>query len=210
MHDRERSLAIDDLLALPPGFRLMLAADDPWAAALRAAARGAEPGCVFWDRAQDRCRAAFVLAPDRPLQGVGEVLDLGALAVFDALASLAPPQVPMHLIVPDGLAVDGGRVATLQVEKAAAAPGAVPEWAVLGIDIAVNRIIAANCITAAPGDQPDQTCLHEEGFGDVTAADVLTHTCRHLLNWLDAWQQDGPASLARIAARRTRPDVVAA
>lgn len=204
MHDIERSFAIDDLLALPPGFRLTPAGGDPWAAALRAAVMGAEPGSVFWSDAQGWCRAAFLLAPDRPLQGVGEVLDLGALALFDALAALAPPQVPMHLIVPDGLAVDGGRVATLRVETAAALPGAVPEWAVLGIDVAVNRI------AAAPGDQPDQTCLHEEGFGDVTAADVLAHTCRHLLNWLDAWGQDGPASLARIAARRTRPDVVAA
>ncbi len=202
MHDVERSLAIDHLLALPPGFSLMPAGGDPWAAALRAAALGAEPGSVFWDGATDWCRAAFVLAPDRPLQG--EVLDLGALALFDALAAVAPPQVPMHVILPDGLAVDGGRVATLRAEKAAAAPGAIPEWAVLGIDVAVGRI------NAAPGDQPDRTCLHEEGFGDVTTADVLTHTCRHLLSWLDAWQQDGPASLARIVARRTRPDVVAA
>ena len=204
MHDDERSLVIDDVLALPPGFRAMPATDDPWVAALHAAALDGEPGSVFWTDAQGWCRAAYVLAPDRPLHGGGEVLDLGALALFDALAALAPPQVPMHLIVPDGLAVDGGRVATLRVETAAAAPGAVPAWAVLGIDVAVDRS------TGAPGDQPDQTCLHEEGFGDVTAADVLTHTCRHLLSWLDAWGQDGPASLARVVARRTRPDVVAA
>ncbi len=209
MNDIERSFAIDDLLALPPGFRLMPAAaiptgSDPWTAALYATARGAEPGSVFWSSEQGWCRTALVLAPDRPLQGIGEILHLGSLALFDALAALAPPQVPMHLIVPDGLAVDGGRVATLRVETAAAAPGAVPEWAVLGIDVAVDRI------TAAPGEQPDQTCLHEEGFGDVTAADVLTHTCRHLLNWLDAWGQDGPPSLARVVARRTRPDVVVA
>ena len=177
--------------------------DDAWNTAIRAAMAGAEPGSVFWDGAQGHCRAAFVFVPDRPL-AAGLVLDLGALALFDAIAVLAPPQVPVHLLPPDGLAVDGGRVATLRIAEASAGADGVPEWAVLGIDVAVSSG------TAAPGETPDQTCLMEEGFGDVAPADLLTHMSRHLLGWLDVWREDGAVALTRAVAGRAAPAVVAA
>jgi len=195
--------AIDQSLALPPGFRALPGGDDPWGAAIRAAAAGAEPGSVFWDDAQGHCRAAFVFAPDRPLTA-GLVLDLGALALFDAIAVLAPPQVPVHLLPPDGLAVDGGRVATLRTAEAPAGADGVPDWAVLGIDAAVSSG------AAAPGETPDQTSLAEEGFGDVTPADLLMHMSRHLLGWLDVWREDGAAALAGAAMERAAPVVVVA
>ena len=66
------------------------------------------PGHVL----QGRCRAAFVFAPDQPLSA-GLLLNLGALALFDAVAVLAPPQVPVRLAPPDGLAVDGGRMQSI-------------------------------------------------------------------------------------------------
>lgn len=158
---------------------------------------------MFWDGAQGRCRAAFVFAPDRPLTA-GLLLDLGALALFDAIAVLSPPQVPVHLLPPDGLAVDGGRVATLRTAEAAPGADGVPEWAVLGIDAAVGISVAA------PGDTPDQTSLAEEGFGDVAPADLLMHMSRHLLGWLDVWQEDGAAALSRAVAQRAAPAAVAA
>jgi len=195
--------AIDPLLTLAPGFRAMPGGDDPWSAAIRAAAAGAEPGSVFWDGAHGHCRAAFVFAPDRPL-AASLVLDLGALALFDAIAVLAPPQVPVHLVPPDGLTVDGGRVATLRASAAPAGTDGVPGWAVLGIDAAVG------VGTAALGETPDQTALAEEGFGDVTPADLLTHVSRHLLSWIDVWREDGAAALAGAVAQRAAPATVAA
>lgn len=194
--------AIDPLLALPPGFRALPGGDDPWAAAVRAAAAGAEPGSVFWDGAHGHCRAAFVFAPDRPL-AAGLMLDLGALALFDAIAVLAPPQVPVHLVPPDGLAVDGGRVATLRASEAPAGADGVPDWAVLGMDAAVGVSMVA------PGDTPDRTSLAEEGFGDVTPADLLTHMSRHLLGWIEAWREDGAAALAKVVAQRAASVAVA-
>ena len=164
----------------------------------------ADPGSVFWAGAHGRCRAAFVFAPDRPLGDARPILDLGALALFDALAVLAAPQTPLHIVAPDGLAVDGGLVASLRAAIAPAAPGMVPDWAVLGLDVAVAGG------GASPGDTPGQTSLQEEGFGDATPADVLTHTCRHLLGWLDVWREDGAAALAQVAAQRTARATVAA
>lgn len=194
-------VAIDPSLALPPGFRALPGGDDPWETAVRAAAAGAEPGSVFWDGAHGRCRAAFVFAPDRPL-AAGVVLDLGALALFDAIAVLAPPQVPVHLVPPDGLAVDGGRVATLRASEGPAGSDGVPDWAVLGLDAAVGVRVAA------PGETPDRTSLAEEGFGGVTPADLLTHMSRHLLGWIEAWREDGAAALAKAVAQRASPMVV--
>lgn len=173
---------------------------------------GAEAGSIFWAEAQGRCHAAFVFAADRPLGRAGlslgsGLLDLGALALFDALAVLAPPQIPMHLLPPDGLAVDGGRVATLCLARAPSVGGEVPngdvsdlrapKWAILGIEVAIDLQ------SDAPGETPDRTCLAAEGFGDVTAGDLLAHLCRHMLCWVDAWRDDGSGALAQAVSLRT-------
>lgn len=195
-------MAIDRPLAFPPGFRALSGEGDPWEAALQTAALGAEAGSVFWNEAQGLCRAAIVFAPDRPLGRAGllmgpGILDLGALALFDALAVLAPPQVPMHLLPPDGLAVDGGRVATLRLAQAPSLDDAAPHWAVLGIDVSVDSQ------AASPGETPDRTCLAAEGFGEVAAAELTAHLCRHLLCWIDAWREDGARALAHAVSLRT-------
>ncbi|HYZ61092.1 MAG TPA: biotin/lipoate--protein ligase family protein [Acetobacteraceae bacterium] len=180
------------LLELPPGLRAQAGDPDPWARALDAAARGDEPGAVFWSGSAGRCRAAYLFAPDRPL-GTGALLDLGLLALFDALAALAPPQVPLAIARPAGLLVDGGRVASV---CAALGPGAVPDWAALGLEVALDLQ------RAAPGETPGETCLAEEGFGALTAPDLLAQTSRHLLLWLDTWHDEGEAALARAVGRR--------
>ena len=185
----EWSLAINDMPALPPGFAAVPGGRDAWDAAVRGAAAGDDPGSVRWSFAEGTLHVAVVLTPDRPMRDAGPVVALGALALFDALATLAPPQVPMHLLPPDGLAVDGGRVATVRAAMAPALPDTPPEWAVLGFQVAVQAG------DAEPGWTPDRTSLHEEGFGDVTADDILVNTLRHLLVWLDAWGQDGAAAL---------------
>lgn len=175
--------------ALPPGFAAVPGGCDAWDAAVRGAGAGDDPGCVRWSFAEGTLSIAVVLAPDRPMQDASAIVALGALALFDALATLAPPQVPIHLLPPDGLAVDGGRVATV---RAAIAPGPSdmpPEWAVLGFTVEMQAG------DAEPGRTPDRTSLYEEGFGDVTADDVLVNSLRHLLAWLDVWGQDGITAL---------------
>ncbi len=193
---------------LPPGFSARLVQGtldqgtlgqgtlgmDVWDGAVRAAEAGVDPGTVFWSGAGGWCRAAFVLAPDRPVDA-DTVSHLGLLALFDGLAVLAPPQLPIQVWPPDGIAVDGGRVGAVRV---ASAPGAIPRWVVLGLEVAVD------VPRAAPGDTPDDTCLAEEGLGDTSPADVLQHVCRHLLGWIDAWQDEGAAVLARTVAQRLR------
>ncbi len=149
-------------------------------------------------------RIAVVLAPDRPMQDSSPIIALGALALFDALATLAPPQVPIHLLPPDGLAVDGGWVATVRAAMAPGPSDMPPEWAVLGWEIAVQAG------DTEPGRTPGRTSLHEEGFGDVTADDILVNSLRHLLVWLDAWGQDGITALDPALRQRMAPQPVLA
>lgn len=195
----EWSLAINDMPALPPGFAAVAGGEDAWDASVRGAETGDDPGSVRWSLVSGTLHAAVVLAPDRPMQDAGPIVALGALALFDALATLAPPQMPIHLLPPDGLAVDGGRVATI---RAAIAPGSSdmpPGWAVLGFEVEVQGG------DAEPGQTLDQTSLREEGFGDVTADDILVHSLRHLLVWLDAWGQDGITALDPALRQRMAP-----
>lgn len=175
--------------ALPPGFAIVPGGRDAWEAAVRGAGAGDDPGGVRWSFVEGLLHVAVVLAPDRPLGDSSPIVALGMLALFDALATLAPPQVPIHLLPPDGLTVDGGRVATVRAAMAPGPSDMPPEWAVLGFEV---KIQAGD---AEPGRTPDRTSLHEEGFGDVTADDILVNSLRHLLVWLDAWGQDGAAAL---------------
>ncbi len=165
-----------------------------------AARQGSEPGSLFWDTVAGQCRAAVVLSPDRALAGSTLVLDLGLLALFDALAGLAPPKTPVWIVPPAGIAIDGGAVASVRTDAAATAMGGIPEWAILGIEVRVSDTGAA----------PGRSCLADEGFGDVTSADVLSRVCRHLLGWLDVWRTDGAGALARAVAGRTGCEALSA
>ena len=143
---------------------------------------------MFWSGAGGRCRAAVVLAPDRAVEA-GTLLDLGLLALFDALAVLAPPQMPLVIRRPGDVEVNGGTAATVDATQGSG-------WAVLGFEVLLQTD------EARPGDRPDRTCLAEEGFGDVGAGELLAHVCRHLLGWVDAWLDGGAGPLSRAVDQR--------
>lgn len=181
---------IYDALILPPGFRASAAIGDPfpWALGLVAAC---EPGTAFWNGDGGRCRVALALAPDRAISA-GTLTEMGLLALYDALAVLAPSQVPIKV---DGAAlrVDGARAAWVQAELG---PGSVPEWAILGIEVV---LVAGG---ENPGETPDETSLSEEGFGAVTPGALLELFCRYLLAWIETWRDEGAAGLARAVTER--------
>ncbi len=151
-----------------------------------------EPGTVLWREIGGRCEAAVVLAPDRDISE-RTLTAMGLLALYDALAVLAPPQVPIDVVDGRFLAVDGGQAAWV---RAAAAPGSPPDWAVIGIAVVLTSAVQD------PGEAPGETSLVEEGFGAVTAEMLLSGFCRHLLAWIEAWRDDGADGLARAVAER--------
>ena len=185
-----------ELVTLPPGFELAASAGpDPFAAAATDAVSGADPGRVHWTGPGARCAAAVVLAPDKPV--TAETLrHLALLALYDALATVAPPQTPIDLVPPHTVLLDGARVG--EVRTAQATTAATPQWAVAGFSVSMWSE------APDPGATPDDTCLAEEGFGDVSAADLLGCFCRHLLVWVDAWHDEGAPGLARAVSGRVR------
>jgi biotin-(acetyl-CoA carboxylase) ligase len=179
-------------LTLPPPFRAFAVAGEVWPAALSAAAAGGEPGTVLWSDDRRRCQAAVILQPDGPLAAsAASALRLTALAAVDALLAVGPPNVPVTIAPPDRIEIDEGLAGGVRI---AAPPGtdaaAVPDWLLVGIDLAW---LGAD--PEAPGRDPWRTALCEEGFGDVTAVDLIESFCRHLRHRISGWEEAGDAAI---------------
>ncbi|WP_230374149.1 biotin/lipoate--protein ligase family protein [Pontivivens ytuae] len=170
-------------LSLPPLMRARLAAD-PFAEACRAAGEGVEAGLILHAPGPD-LEAALVLAPETPLiEAAGAVLVAG-VAFADALGAVAPPEVAVHLDWPYGLRVNGAPVGTL---RAAVHGEGVPDWLVIGLSVRIAQ---------RPGDvgHADETTLHDEGCGEVSAPALLESWARNMLWWLHRFEGDGLAPI---------------
>ena len=67
----------------------------------------------------------------------------------------------------------------------------MPDWLVVGFSLT----FAAR--SHEPGRTPEQTCLRDEGCGDLSQRDLLEAWSRHCLVGLHDWEQDGVARLHR-------------
>lgn len=172
--------------AFPPLFQGRAEADDPFGAACRAAAAGVDAGTVFHDIRADRMRAAIVFAPEVPLREAIVVLPVCGVGFQNALGALAPPEVGVFLGWSGEIRVNGAVCGRLTPAASTPDPGAVPDWLVIGLDLAL--ILGLD----APGETPDQTGLYEEGCAEVDPVRLLEAWTRHTLVWLNRWQQDGP------------------
>ncbi|MCE0505376.1 hypothetical protein LR948_08440 [Roseivivax sp. GX 12232] len=163
----------------------------PYAEACAAARAGAEPGLVLYDPLGADLQAALVFAPEVPRREAAVMLPLAGVALQNALGSVAPPEVALHLGWDGAVLVNGGRAGRL---RAAAAPGpedAVPDWLVIGLELRFE----------APEDdgglRPGETALYAEGCGELTPLPLLESWTRHLLHWLHDWETDGLKALHR-------------
>ena len=142
---------------LPPGFTALPCEGDPCRSAVAQAMEGADPGLVLHRTLAARCDMAFVFAPDRPIDDA-TLLNLACRTVHSALSGLAPVRVPVEVSGRSRVTVNGGEVANIRVYRPAGDPRGIPDWLVLGIDVAVD-LQETN-----PGANPGSTCLREEGF----------------------------------------------
>jgi BirA family transcriptional regulator, biotin operon repressor / biotin---[acetyl-CoA-carboxylase] ligase len=176
---------------LPPLFRPLADTPDidPFERGLQVAAEGAEAGTVLWSIGQDRCQAAVVLAPEHPLEDSLPVVLVAMLGLGDALGALLPPVVALTVGWPDrielnGAVVGGVRMASARTEK----PGDIPDWLVVGYDLASQR----RPEDGEAGHRPGHTTLADEGC-EVACIDLIEHFGRHFLAWINRWQEDGVA-----------------
>jgi biotin-(acetyl-CoA carboxylase) ligase len=190
-------------LVLPPPFTLVSLREvgDAFAHAQTIAAESGA-GTLVWVGRFDLVEFAVVLEPDEPLRTARRAFYGGMAALADALLVHAPPETPITIDWPDAVRVDGGLIGGGQLAwPHGADESAPPPWLVFG---AMIRTVAIG--DEEPGLRPLVSALAEEGFSDVTGAQIVESFARHLMVHIDAWQESGfqpvaEAYLARLPAR---------
>lgn len=185
-----RTRELPDLPSIFAPHRLREAGDALARAAALAPEHGA--GTLAWVGAYARAEAAVVLEPELPLAAARLALLAAANALADALVVLGPPEAVVALHWPATLVVNGATCGQLRLAAPpGAAEAAVPDWLVVGFEAAL-----AFPAGYEPGHDPGRTCLHEEGFAEVTGAELTAAWARHLMAGLDRWQAAGPGRLS--------------
>lgn len=172
--------------ALPPVFDPVVALREGGDALERAVAlapaRGA--GTLVWVRAYARMEAAVVLEPDQPLAAARPALFAAVNALADALGALGPPEIPVTLRWPATLLLNGGQVGRARLAwPPGAAEDAPPDWLVAAVEARY-----AFPEGHEPGRSPDVTSLLEEGFSEVSPAELTAAWARHLMAGIAEWQ----------------------
>jgi biotin-(acetyl-CoA carboxylase) ligase len=183
-------------LTLPPLYRAEIVAGeevDARARACRLAREGADAATFVWRPDPDRLDCAVVLRPEKAGERVLPVALVAALALSDALGAVGPPAIATDLVWPGSVRVNGGLAGGIAVDLE---PGAgmrdIPGWAVVAADL---RIAAEAGVEG--GERPNATCLEAEGFAGVGARELAEAFARHLLVWMDRWDEQGLAPISR-------------
>ncbi|SDW51318.1 Biotin-(acetyl-CoA carboxylase) ligase [Ruegeria halocynthiae] len=163
--------------------------EDPFARARALAALGCDSGTVVYNIQADHLRVAIVFAPEVALQDAMAMLPLCAVGFQNALGALAPPEVAVHLGWDGLICVNGARCGTFRAAASTTDPAEVPDWLIIGWELTLLQT------SEAPGNAPDVTALYEEGCADVSATNLVESWSRHMMTWLNRWQEDGNAPL---------------
>lgn len=163
--------------------------EDPFERAQAMAALGCDAGTVVYNIQADYLRAAIVFAPEVPLQDAMAMLPLCAVGFQNALGALAPPEVAVHLGWDGLICVNGARCGRLRAAASHSQPIDEPDWLVVGWDLTLMQT------GDAPGQTPDVTALYDEGCAEVSPVQLVESWSRHMLTWLNRWQEDGNAPL---------------
>ncbi len=179
-----------ETISFPPIFRpLSVATDeDVLAHASTLAAGGADPATLLWADREDRLGCAVVLAPAEPWARSVQVVFCGALALRDALASILPPGVDVGFAWPGSVRVNDSKTGGIELrgpDDLAAAD--VPDWLALGAELAIAGQPRPR---RSPGEEPETTLAFEDCTG-ITMPQALEAFSRHLLTWINRWQDDG-------------------
>ncbi len=159
---------------------------NPFEKAVSDAGRGAtDVGDLYWSPDSATLKAAIIFAPEEPLAEALPVLFAVANGLNDCIGALAPPEVGVQHVWPDGIKVNGAWCGALTVDAATRDPSVVPDWLVVGLSLALRWDTAAD----NPGDAPDLTALSEEGCGHLSAVRLLESWSRHTLTWVNRWEE---------------------
>lgn len=178
--------------SFPPLMKgLHAAGTDPFEAACAEAIRGCDAGTILYDISPEVLRAAIVFAPEVPLAKAMAMLPLTGVAVQNALGARGPSELPVHLQWDGPIRVNGALCGRVFAATHKCQPDQTPTWLVTGFALTFARPHVQG------GDTPDHTDLVSEGCGDLAPESFLESWSRHLLNWINRWEEDGMAPLHR-------------
>lgn len=175
----------------PPLFKGRAVVEDPYAAAIMAAAEGCEAGLILHRPCDITLDAALVLAPDVCLADAAAMLLVATNGFADAFGALSPPEIALHVEWPATLRVEGARCGGLRAAAPECADGEVPGWLVIGLRVPLLR-----SDDGEPGERPEETDLREEGVL-LSADDLIGAWARHTLSWIARWEDEGIAPVHR-------------
>jgi biotin-(acetyl-CoA carboxylase) ligase len=190
-------------LDLPPGFRVITLREvgDAFAHAKAVAAEQGAGTLVYVGRF-DLAEFALVLEPDEPLRTARRAFYAGCVALGDALSVFAPPEKPIEFAWPDAIHVDNGLVGGGRLAwPERAREDEVPDWLVFG---AMIRTVSIG--EDEPGVRPLAAALDEEGFDDVGSGQLVESFARHMMVWVDTWQEHGFGEIGKNYLTRLRPE----
>ena len=202
----------DDEARWPPLFPPLLSGRevrgeaDPLAVAAREAAGGADPGLVAFAEPGDRLRLAIALAPEVPLDRAVQMGHALMIAAGDSVGALVPPEIAVQYRWPTTLLINGAVAGRIRLAASGRDPAAVPEWLVVGLDLALSMDRG----DAEPGERPEETALYEEGSGAIPPSRLLESMSRHFLSWLHRWEEDGFRPLHDAWRARAEPGMTVA
>ncbi len=178
-------------LTFPPLMRgqAVSGPDDPFDKARALAALGCDGGTVVHNVQADRLRAAIVFAPEVTLEDAMAMLPVCGVGFQNALGALAPPEVAVHLGWDGAIRVNGARCGHLRAAASGDDAGAVPDWLVIGLELAVMQT------ARDPGRDPEVTALYDEGCAGVDPGELVEAWARHTLVWINRWAGEGNAPL---------------
>jgi biotin-(acetyl-CoA carboxylase) ligase len=189
----------DQKLALPPPFRLVKlgeAADAFGHACADAAELGA--GALVFTGRFGVAELAVVLETDERLTAARRTFCAGMVALYDAIASLAPPQKLIAIEWPDAIRVDGALVGGGRLAWPTGTDEyAAPEWLVFGVSIRT-----ASVSKNEPDDDSPTTTLEAQGFDDPRPERLVEKFAQHLLAADDRLQETGFAAVAKAYVSR--------
>jgi len=187
-YDPETAPARDAVPQFPPLLTgvAVPAGVDPFDHAVAEARAGrAEMGHLYWSPDHGALRAAVVFEPEITLVEAAPIVFAVATGLNDCIGALAPPEVGMQHVWPDGVKINGATCGGFRVQASSWDSAAVPDWLIVGLILPLAATIVD------PGNRPDITSLAEEGCGHLGRVHLLESWSRHMLVWVNRWEDDG-------------------
>jgi len=192
-----------DHIDLPPPYTLVRLREggEAFAHALRIADESGAGTLVYVGRF-DLAEFAVVLEPTEPLHTARRAFYAGMVALTDALRAYAPPNKPVAIDWPDAVRVDAGLVGGGRLGwPKSVREDDVPPWLVFGAMIRTVSLAEGD-----PGLRPLSAALEEEGFNDLSAAQLAESFSRHLMTAFDTWHEHGFDAVAKSYLSRLAPE----